>query len=233
MNGQRIALVTGGNRGIGQATVHLLCQRGVRTIFTCRNPHDGQLALADLGSLARQAEFHPLELTEQESVESLAGFMRTRHGRLDILVNNAGVNYDDWQRVSSVSMAEVEYTLDVNLLGAWRMCNALLPLLQTGQGRIINVSSGAGTFAAQDGTTPAYSLSKGALNMLTRALARDLSRRGIAVNSVDPGWVRTAMGGDAAPLSPEEGADAIVWLATEAGQEVTGGFFRRRQQVEW
>jgi len=234
MHRPELALVTGGGRGIGLATVRLLCRRSVTTIFTCRNPHDGQLALVELGPLARLAHFHPLELTDNESVTELAEYIRRKYGYLDILVNNAGVNYDSWQRASKVAMAEVEYTLNVNLLGPWRMCNALIPLMVArGDGRIINVSSGAGCIARQDGSTPAYSLSKNGLNMLTKSLALDLQNTGIVVNAADPGWVRTDLGGADAPKSPEEGADTIVWLATEADSSLSGGLFRNRMIIDW
>lgn len=234
MSQQRLALITGGGRGIGLATLKLLCQRSVKTIFTCRNPHDGQLAIGELGPLARMADFHPLELTDNESVQDLAGYVKKKYGYLDILVNNAGGNYDTWQRASKVAIAEVEYTLDLNLLGPWRMCNALIPLMMARKsGRIINVSSGAGSIASQDGTTPAYSLSKNGLNMLTKSLAMDLRTTAIVVNAVDPGWVRTDLGGANAPKSPEEGADTIVWLATEADPGITGKFFRNRMVIDW
>lgn len=234
MTRQKLALVTGGSRGIGQATVKLLCQRNIKTLFTCRNPHDGQMTMMGLSRWARLLDFHPLELTDNDSVVALAAYVRRTYGYLDILINNAGVNYDTWQRASRVAIPEVEYTLDVNLMGPWRMCNSCIPLmLAQASGRIINVSSGAGTIENQDGSTPAYSLSKNGLNMLTKSLAADLQGTGISVNAVDPGWVRTAMGGESAPKSPEEGADTIVWLATEADASVTGMFFHDRRPTHW
>lgn len=234
MTRPKLALVTGGSRGIGLAIVKLLCQRSVKTLFTCRNPHDGQIAMMDLARYARFLDFHPLELTDNESVVALMEYVQRKYGYLDILINNAGVNYDTWQRVTRVAIPEVEYTFDVNLLGPWRMCNIFLPMmLKQRSGRIINVSSGAGTIDSQDGSTPAYSLSKNSLNMLTKSLAADLQNVGISVNAVDPGWCRTAMGGEDAPQSSEEGADTIVWLATEADESVTGGFFRNRKPIQW
>lgn len=234
MTRHKLALITGGSRGIGLAAVKLLCQRSIRTLFTCRNPHDGQAVMAELSAWARFLDFHPLELTDNSSVAALADYVSRKYGYLDILINNAGVNYDTWQRAGSVAIPEVEYTIDVNLMGTWRMCNAFLPLMRRqGSGRIINVSSGAGTIESQDGSTPAYSLSKNGVNMLTRSLAMDLRGTGISVNAVDPGWVRTAMGGNSAPKSPEEGADTIIWLAAEAEAAVTGGFFRDRRLIDW
>lgn len=234
MISKRIALVTGGSRGIGKAIVRLLCGRNMKVIFTCRNPHDGQKALIELHSLARDAEYHPLEVTDNQSVLELTQYIKAKYGQLDILINNVGVNYDAWQRVSKVAISEVEYTIDVNLIGPWRLCNAMIPLMLVGdEGRIINVSSGAGCIANQNGSTPAYSISKNGLNMLTRSLAEDLKSTGIVVNAVDPGWVRTDMGGSDAPKSPEEGADTVVWLATEADPDITGRFFRNRSIIDW
>jgi NAD(P)-dependent dehydrogenase (short-subunit alcohol dehydrogenase family) len=231
---QKIAIVTGGSRGIGFATVKLLCQSGIKTILTCRNPHDGQMAMMELSGYARLLDFHPLEVSDNDSVTALSEYVQKKYGYLDILVNNAGVNYDTWQTARNVAISEVEYTIDVNLIGPWRMCNVFIPLLlKEGGGRIINVSSGAGKIENQDGSTPAYSLSKNGLNMLTKSLAADLENTGISVNAVDPGWVRTSMGGENAPSSPEEGADTIVWLAAEAPKDLTGGFFHNRKPVSW
>ena len=234
MGPEKIALVSGGCRGIGQAVVHQLCRQQVRAVFTCRNPHDGHTALAAMGSMAKYAAFHPLEVTDEGSVAALTTFIQRRYGRLDVLVNNAGTGYDAGQRAGRVAMSEVSHTIDVNLLGPWRLCNSLLPLVRaSGAGRIINVSSGAGCLASHDGSVPAYAVAKAGLNMLTFCLARDLAEENIAVNAVDPGWVRTEMGGPNAPKSPAEGADTIVWLATEAAQSLSGGLYRNRSRIDW
>jgi NAD(P)-dependent dehydrogenase (short-subunit alcohol dehydrogenase family) len=192
------------------------------------------MAMMELSAHARLLDFHPLEVSDNESVTLLADYVQKKYGYLDILVNNAGVNYDTWQRARNVTISEVEYTIDVNLIGPWRMCNKFIPfMLKQGEGRIINVSSGAGKIENQDGSTPAYSLSKNGLNMLTRSLAADLEGTGISVNAVDPGWVRTSMGGTNAPSSAEEGADTICWLAAEAPKDLTGKFFHNRKEVCW
>ncbi len=234
MTRQKLAIVTGGSRGIGFATVALLCRKGIKTILTCRNPHDGQMAMMQLSEYARLLDFHPLEVSDNDSITALSEYVLKKYGYLDILVNNAGINYDIWQRAGKVAISEVEHTIDVNLIGPWRMCNVFIPLmLKQGSGRIINVSSGAGKIENQNGSTPAYSLSKNGLNMLTKSLAADLMGTGISVNAVDPGWVRTSMGGENAPSSPEEGADTIFWLAAEASKDLTGGFFHKRKPVCW
>ena len=233
MNKPLLALVTGGNRGIGHQIVKQLCQEGVQTIFTSRNPHDGLAALDRLAPHRNLLDYHPLDVSDNASVQELYDHVAKKYGRLNILINNAGANYDTWHRVSHVSMAEVEYTLNVNFLGPWRMCNVFIPMLKESRGKIINLSSGAGTIASQDGSTPGYSLSKNGLNMLTKSLAADLQTAGVTVNAVCPGWVRTDMGGPNAPRSPQQGAETVVWLATLPDSNLTGGFYRDKRQISW
>lgn len=231
---RKTALVTGGSRGIGLQVVKELCCQNINTIFTSRNPHDGMTVFGTLKEHKQYITYHPLEVSDNASVEDLFKFVSAKFPRLDILINNAGTNYDSWQRASSVAMAEVEYTISVNLLGPWRMCNAFIPLLRKSKdGRIINVSSGSGSFDSINGSTPAYSLSKNALNMLTRSLAADLRETSITVNSVCPGWTRTDMGGPNAPRSVLKGAESIVWLATRAQNSTTGEFFRDKKTICW
>ena len=234
MANQLLALVTGGNRGIGFQIVSQLCKEGYQTLFTSRNPHDGQAARLELAPFAKLLDYHPLDVSDNSSITALAEYVRKKYQRLDILINNAGGNYDTWQRVSNVDIGLVEYTISVNFLGPWRMCNAFIPLMKAvGGGRIINVSSGVGTVARQDGSTPAYSLSKNGLNMLTKSLAADLEGTGITVNAVCPGWTRTDLGGPEAPRSAVKGAETIVWLATRIANDLTGGFYRDKQMIFW
>jgi NAD(P)-dependent dehydrogenase (short-subunit alcohol dehydrogenase family) len=124
--------------------------------------------------------------------------------------------------------------MEINLFGAWRLTQAVLPLLRRGgRGRIVNVSSGAGQLSEMNGGYPGYRISKTALNALTRVLANESSGTGLLVNSMCPGWVRTDMGGDAAPRTVAEGADTAVWLATLPGDGPSGGFFRNRSPIPW
>jgi NAD(P)-dependent dehydrogenase (short-subunit alcohol dehydrogenase family) len=137
-----------------------------------------------------------LDVTDPASVEQVAAELGSLHGRLDVLVNNAAVHYDTWQRATTADLEVVREALEVNLLGAWQTSLTLLPLLrQSRHGRIVNLSSEAGSLASMDGGPPAYNVSKAALNALTRMLAGELRRDRILVNAVCPGWVATDMGG--------------------------------------
>jgi NAD(P)-dependent dehydrogenase (short-subunit alcohol dehydrogenase family) len=157
-----------------------------------------------------------------------------RFGKLDVLVNNAAILYDSWQRAASADLETVREAFETNTLGAWRMCQAFLPLLrQSEHARVVNVSSESGSLSSMGGGTPAYSVSKAALNALTRMLADELSAARILVNSVCPGWVATEMGGPGAPRTVGEGAAGIVWAATLPDDGPTGGFFRDGEPLSW
>jgi NAD(P)-dependent dehydrogenase (short-subunit alcohol dehydrogenase family) len=153
-------------------------------------------------------------------------------GRLDVLVNNAGVMGQEATNAATAPLDDAHATMETNLFGAWRLTQALLPLLRESQSpRIVNVSSGAGQLSEMNGGYPGYRVSKTALNALTRVLSNE--ERGILVNSMCPGWVRTDMGGAGAPRSVDEGADTAVWLATLSDDGPTGGFFRNREPIPW
>lgn len=159
--------------------------------------------------------------------------MKGEFGRLDILVNNAGVLYDTWQSASNANLDTVQEAIATNTLGPWRMCQAFLPLIRQSQaGRIVNVSSEAGSLASMGASTPAYSTSKAALNAFTRLLAAELQGTGILVNAICPGWVATDMGG-AGGRPVADGAASIVWAATLPNDGPTGGFFRDSKPLPW
>lgn len=227
---QRIALVTGGNRGIGLAVCRQLAQQGLQVILTSRDEHKGQAAAKQI----KGAVFHPLDVTQAESITQVQDYIQREFGRLDVLVNNAAVNLDDGYRFFDVPVETYRATMEANLYGPLMLCHTFVPLMKHHKyGRIVNVSSEMGQFAYLDGGTPAYSLSKTALNGLTAMLAGTLRGTGILVNACCPGWVHTDMGGPDAPLTPEEGADTIVWLATLPNNGPSGGFFQKRQRLEW
>jgi len=231
---RRVALVTGANRGIGRAVAHGLAEHGLTVLLTARTLAAAESAAADLGPRGLRVAPHQLDVTQQRSVDRLRPAVEAEFGRLDVLVNNAGAYYDDAQHATTADLAIVHAALDVNLIGAWRMCQAFVPLMRRRRyGRVVNVSSGAGTFRNQDAGTPAYSVSKAALNMLTVKLAAELHGAGVLVNAACPGWVRTDMGGPDADRSPEEGADTPVWLATLPDGGPTGTLFRDRRPIPW
>lgn len=236
---QKIALVTGANRGIGLAIAKHLLREDIQVIATYRHDDTSGRMIEELNRMGAQTEsqahYCRLDVTDPDSVVGAVGYVGNRFGRLDLLFNNAGINYDTWHRVENADLNEVRTTFETNLFGPWRLIQALLPLLRASDSaRIVNVSSGAGTFGSQNGSTPGYSLSKFALNGLTRHFAESLRADGIAVNAVGPGWVRTDMGGMNADRSPEQGADSVVKAAfLDRHDPPTGGFYRDGKRIDW
>jgi NAD(P)-dependent dehydrogenase (short-subunit alcohol dehydrogenase family) len=227
----RVALVSGGNRGIGLEICRQLADRDIAVILGSRDEVSGKEAAENLSG---KVVVHQLDVAEENSVDRLASFVEEEFGRLDILVNNAGISNDHGQRGANADLKRVREALEANLFGAWRLCKMAIPLMQRGgYGRIVNVSSGMGALEDMGGGSPAYRISKTALNALTRILASELRGSGILVNSVCPGWVRTDMGGSRAPRPVGEGADTLVWAATLPNNGPTGGFFRDRRPIPW
>jgi NAD(P)-dependent dehydrogenase (short-subunit alcohol dehydrogenase family) len=225
-----IAIVTGANRGIGLEVCRQLAARGYAVILGSRDLRKGEAAARGLSG-----EVHPrqLDVTDPDSVERLRASIEADFGRLDVLVNNAAILYDTFQHAVDADLAVVHEALETNLFGAWRMCEAFLPLLRKSRhGRIVNVSSEAGSLASMGSGTPAYNVSKVALNSLTRMLAAELKGTGILVNSVCPGWVATDMGG-AGGRPVEDGAASVVWAVTLPDGGPTGGFFRDGKPLPW
>jgi NAD(P)-dependent dehydrogenase (short-subunit alcohol dehydrogenase family) len=236
---QQVALVTGSNRGIGFEIAKQLALKKIQVVLTSRNPTNGEAALRKLTRDGiKKVVFMQLDVSNQVSVDSLSNEVEKIFGRLDILVNNAAILIDrDDVAASNADLEIVKATLETNLIGAWRMCKAFIPLMEKkGYGRIVNVSSGAGQFeymAISGGYWPSYSVSKASLNALTVMLASELRGTNILVNAVCPGWVRTDMGGSNAPRSVEEGAVTPVWLATLPDGGPTGHNYYDKKQISW
>jgi NAD(P)-dependent dehydrogenase (short-subunit alcohol dehydrogenase family) len=229
--GSEIALVTGANRGLGFEVVRQLAQRGFTTVLGSRDLEKGRAAAEALDGL--EVDPRRLDVADPDSVRELASGLQDDYGRLDALVNNAGTLYDTWESGLEADLDVVHEALETNLFGAWRTAQACLPLLRRSQhGRVVNVSSGSGSISGMGAGSPAYSVSKAALNALTRILAAELRRDGILVNAVCPGWVATDMGGPGGrPV--EQGAGSIMWAVLLPDDGPTGGFFRDGRPLDW
>jgi NAD(P)-dependent dehydrogenase (short-subunit alcohol dehydrogenase family) len=232
---RRAALVSGSNRGIGREVARQLAELGHHVIVTARDPGAAERAAAELSDQGRLSlQPGQLDVADPGSVAQLAEGLYARPGRLDVLVNNAGVMGDVATNAASASLDDAHRTMETNLFGAWRLTQAVLPFLRDSDAaRIVNVSSGAGQLSDMNGGYPGYRMSKTALNALTRILSNEERGNGMLVNAMCPGWVRTDMGGSAAPRSVEEGADTAVWLATLPDGGPSGGFFRNRERIPW
>jgi NAD(P)-dependent dehydrogenase (short-subunit alcohol dehydrogenase family) len=228
-----VAIVTGGNRGIGYEICKELANVGCNVVLTSRNEEDGQRAVAKLHA-GNNIVYRKLDVTDSKEIVSLRDWIQKTYGRADILINNAGVYLDEGVSVFDVHEKTVQDTLDVNFYGAFHMCRAFVPIMrQNGYGRIVNVSSGYGAMSEMGGNVAAYRISKTALNALTLIMASELGDGNIKVNAVCPGWVRTKMGGGMAPISPEAAAKDIVHFALIDAKGPTGSFFRHKKPIQW
>lgn len=223
---KRVALVTGGNRGIGFAVCQALGARGWRVFLGARDYAKGEAAARRItGDVSPVA----LDVADPERPFGLAASI----GPVDVLINNAGVHYDTWETALKPDWRIVREAFETNLFGAWRMAEAFAPEMRArGWGRIVNVSSGAGSLDSMGAGTPAYATSKAALNALTRVLAGELAGSGVLVNAVCPGWTATDMGG-AGGRPVAEAAASVLWAVDLPDAGPTGGFFRDGTPVAW
>lgn len=230
---KKIALVTGANRGIGFETCKQLSELGLTVILTSRDPSKGKIATKILTGKGLDIVFYQLDVTDKSSIINVYSQIEHDYGRLDILINNAAILFDQDQSTINADLDLVNKALTTNLFGPWSVCQAFIPLMKKYQyGRIVNVSSGAGSLYYMEGGTPAYGISKVALNALTRKLASELKGLNILVNSVDPGWVETDMGGKGGrPIG--EGCKGIIWAATLPDNGPSGGFYHDQKTVPW
>ena len=229
----KTVLVTGANKGIGREVAGQLARKGFHVFVAARNPDAGRKAADEIAKQSGKATFIEVDVTDNASVRAAAREFSKIADHLDVLVNNAGIMMDGDDAILEVSDNIFRRTIETNVLGALRATRAFTPLLVKSKApRVINVSSSGGQLTGgADGWSPAYCISKTALNGVTSQLAAALPK--FAVNSVCPGWVRTDMGGRNATRSVEEGADTIVWLASEAPQGLTGKFLRDRKEIPW
>lgn len=238
----RVALVTGANKGIGLEIARQLAQTGVAVIVAARDAERGEAAVADLSSQGLQATFLQLDVLSEASIAAAAAAILGQHGRLDILVNNAGVF--DWTDgvPSRATLHAVRRTFDTNFFGAVAVTQAMLPLLRkSAAARIVNLSSALGSLAGNgDPSSPFYSAqaigynaSKAALNMLTVQLAQELHDSPHVVNSVSPGYVKTDLTGGNGFMTPEQGAQTPVKFALLGDDAVSGRHFGPDGEIAW
>ncbi len=228
----KTVLITGANRGIGFEIARQLALRGFHVVIGVRSEHQGQKAQRELEQAGRVSVL-VLDVSDSKSI-AIAASRFAPIGQLDVLINNAGIYPDEGLSILTISREQMVHTFQTNTFGALETTQAFLPYLKKAlPARVINVSSGYGQIEGLSADAPSYCLSKLALNGVTIMLAEALKEHRIAVNAMCPGWVRTDMGGSAAPRPVEEGADTAVWLATEADQNLTGKFFRDREEIPW
>src|SRR5215211_2480419 len=227
----KTVLITGANKGIGHEVARQLAAKGFHVFVGARNANAGREAAEAIAKQPGKATFLEIDVTDNDSVTTAGRELSNIEDHLDVLVNNAGIIVDGDNAIFEISDDLLRETLETNTSGALRVTREFAPLLRKSKApRVINVSSGGGQLTGgADGWAPAYCISKTALNGVTVQLAAALPK--FAVNSVCPGWVRTEMGGENASRSVEEGADAIVWLAADAPQDLTGKFLRDRKEI--
>ena len=226
---RRTALVTGGNRGIGLAVCKGLAQRCIDVIVTSRDVEAGREAISEIGDRVSVEYFNA---RDHDSVDELVSRLDQRGVCVDVLVNNAAI-YPAADALL-VDDATISDAWEVNVMAPWRLIRRLTPgMVSRGYGRIVNISSGSGSLSTGgDPAHASYAVTKSALNALTVNLARTIPST-VKANAMCPGWVRTRMGGEGAPRTPDEGADTAIWLATLPDDGPTGGFFRDRRPIDW
>jgi NAD(P)-dependent dehydrogenase (short-subunit alcohol dehydrogenase family) len=244
---KQIALVTGANKGLGLETARQLSKKGVTVILSARNEEKGQAAVAQLRSEGVETDFIKLDVTDGEDIQHASAYIDTKYGKLDMLINNAGISKEKTASyaVNTSPVVEADIIKEVyetNVFGAIALTQVLLPLLEkSDSGRIINVSSELGSLALHaDNTSPVYRLkkfsynsSKTVLNQFTVHLAEALKDTHVRVNSVSPGWVKTDMGSQYAPLEIPDGAKIIVEVAL-AKDTPNGAFITHEaRRIPW
>jgi NAD(P)-dependent dehydrogenase (short-subunit alcohol dehydrogenase family) len=237
-----IALITGANRGLGFEIARQLAQQGMTVILSARDDEKAQIAANMLRAEGLDVVGKHVDVSDEASVSAIAQEIEREYGRLDVLVNNAAAYVDWMEKPSNAHMSDVMRVLETNLLGAWRMTQAFLPLLSRSQhGRVVNIASGAGShgdpqfgLATGAGAIASYGVSKAALLALTAKFAAEVENTGILINAVCPGLTATAPGMENMGARPvEQSVPGIVWAATLPDDGPNGGFFRDGQPMPW
>lgn len=228
----KTVLITGANKGIGFETARQFGKNGFHVIISGRDEKKLEDALSSLKSESISAELLLMDVSDTESILGAAKNFEGKKTKLDVLINNAAILLKQDQSLSKQQEEIFAETVNVNCYGPLRVTKAFLPFLSSGS-HVINISSGGGSMTDPvGGWSPAYCVSKSMLNALTRHFANELYSQNIFVNAIDPGWVRTDMGGRSAPGNVEQGAATQLWLATES-MDATGKFFRDKKVIPW
>ena len=226
--------MTGANRGIGFEVCRQLARAGCRVALSARGERKALEAARVLAAEGLDVSAVALDVTDGATIAAARRSLDERFGQVDLLVNNAAILVAEDEGLLETPLDDLRQTLETNVVGAIATCQAFVPAMVARRyGRVVNVSSAAGQLANMGSYAPAYSISKAALNAFTRQLAAATTGTGVLVNSANPGWVRTDMGGPHAPRSVAQGADTIVWLATLPADGPTGGFFSDRRPMAW
>ena len=239
---KRVALVTGGNKGIGFEICRGIASHGLTVLMGARDIRRGEKACSLLQDAGLSVYFIQLDVADSFSTTTAVNEIGKTYGRLDVLVNNAGIKLNEDNSSLEVALQTVRNTMQTNFYGPLQLCQLCIPLMRKhNYGRIVNISSTLGSLTEMadpesgyaDLQSPAYRLSKNALNGITTLFASQVRGENILVNSACPGWVKTDMGGAAAPLSPEQGAETPIWLSTLPEDGPSGGFFQERKMIPW
>ena len=236
MGEKKVALVTGANRGIGFETTRQLAQKGITVLLGARDEERGERAANKLRGENLDVRFVRVDLNDEETHGAAARFIEEEFGRLDILINNAAVLEDYGVPASEGAPEQWRKTFETNVFHLVALTQTLLPLVKKSEaGRIVNLSSSMGSLRLNSDarSSTAYNASKAAVNMFTINLANELKETPVKVNSADPGWVRTDMGGENALLDVASGARTSVTLATLPAGGPTGKFFHLGAEVPW
>ncbi len=230
----RVALVTGGNRGIGLEVCHQLAGRGINVILGSRDLAKGTAVAGELAAAGAPVLARHLDVSSAKSISDCMNWVRNDVGRLDILVNNAGIMIEEGDADPLEELEVIRDTMQTNVYGPFLLCRLAIPIMKSRRhGRIVNLSSSMGSLSEMGAGYIAYRLSKAGINVVTRVIAAETEGMGILVNSVDPGWVQTGMGGRGATRTLAKGAETVTWLATLADNGPTGAFFRDRKAIAW
>jgi NAD(P)-dependent dehydrogenase (short-subunit alcohol dehydrogenase family) len=228
-----VAVVTGASRGIGLEVCRQLAALGYAVVLGSRDLRRAEVAAKELDPEGERVTPAHIEVDNSVNIDQFAAWIRERFGRVDAIVNNAATAPDSWEIAGTTDLSPVAEAIDVNLFGAWRVIHSLLPLLRSSQRpRIVNVSSEGGSIALMSGGRPAFSVSKAALNALTRMLAGELYRDGVLVNAVCPGMVSTD-DARSSGRSAAQGAASVVWAVTLPNGGPTGTFTRDGRELPW